>query len=103
MSDVHYEKVISQNDEKASQLRLVLSVFKDVEYLHLRKYFLDYEGEWVPTKEGVSFPATIQSIYSLVDGLLEICANAEGVDAIEQHFADRIKSLKPNEQTRTVS
>lgn len=91
--DVLYEKVISQNDEKGSQLRLVVNTFRDVEYLHLRKYFLSYEGEWLPTKEGASMPATIQSIYALLDGLIEICAAEESIDAVNQHFQERLEKL----------
>lgn len=90
---VLYEKIISENLDKGSQLRLVVNTFRDVEYVHLRKYFLSYEGEWVPTKEGASFPATIQSIYSLLDGLIEICAAEESTDAITRHFEQRLKEL----------
>lgn len=94
MSDtLLYEKVISENTEKGSQLRLVVNVFRDVEYLHLRKYFLSYEGEWMPTKEGASFPCTMQSIYALLDGLIEICAAEESIDAVNQHFQERLKCL----------
>ena len=102
MSDtVLYEKIISENLEKGSQLRLVVNVFREVEYLHLRKYFLSYEGEWVPAKEGASMPATIASIYSLLDGLIEICAAEESVDAVNRHFLERLETLK-NEQTTRI-
>jgi hypothetical protein len=96
-----YEKILSENIEKGSQLRLVVNEFRDVQYLHIRKYFLSYEGEWCPTKEGASMPATISSIYALLDGLIEICSFEESADAITQHFADKIKAL--NEQTTSVS
>ena len=89
-----YEKIISENLDKGSQLRLVVNEFRDVQYLHLRKYFLSYEGDWVPTKEGASMPATIQSIYSLLDGLVEICSNEESIDAINIHFSEKIDELK---------
>jgi Transcriptional Coactivator p15 (PC4) len=89
-----YEKIISENEEKGTQLRLVVSEFREVQYVHLRKYFLSYEGDFVPTKEGASFPATIQSIYALLDGLIEICSKEENIDAITKHFAERIECLK---------
>ena len=94
MDEPLYEKIISENLDKGSQLRLVVSEFRDVQYLHLRKYFLSYEGDWVPTKEGASMPATIQSIYSLLDGLVEICSNEESIDAINIHFSEKIDELK---------
>jgi len=89
-----YEKTIFENLEKGFQYRLTLSEFRDVEYLHLRKYFLTYEGDYMPTKEGASIPATIQNIYSLLDGLIEICSRAESVDAIVEHFGNKITALK---------
>jgi hypothetical protein len=92
--DTLYEKIISENEDKGTQLRLVVSEFRDVQYVHLRKYFLSYEGDFVPTKEGASFPATIQSIYSLLDGLIEICSKEESVDAINKHFAEKLECLK---------
>jgi hypothetical protein len=98
MSDTPlYEKVLSENLEKGSQLRLVVNEFREVQYLHLRKYFLSYEGDWVPTKEGASMPASISGIYALLDGLVEICSFEESIDSITKHFQEKIEQLK-NEQ-----
>lgn len=98
MSDTPlYEKVISENTEKGSQLRLVVNIFREVEYLHLRKYFLSYDSEWIPTKEGASMPYTIQSAFSLLDGLIDILAAEESIDSINEHFQERL-----NEQNSRV-
>jgi len=75
--------------EKGYQIKLVVNDFRDVTYIQLRKYFLSYEGEFVPSKEGVSVPASIENIYGLLDGLLDICAQAEGEDII-RHYAAKI-------------
>lgn len=88
-----YEKIISENLEKGKQLRLVVSEFREVQYLHLRVYYLDYEGEWIPTKEGASMPATLAGIYALLDGLIDICSKEESKDAINTHFAQRLNEL----------
>lgn len=93
-SEVLYEKIIYENEPKAYQLRLVLNEFRDKQYLHLRKYFLSFEDDYVPTKEGASMEATISNIYALLDGLLELLSTAEGIDGIEQHFSDKISNLK---------
>ncbi len=94
MSDTPlYEKILSENLDKGSQLRLVVNEFRDVQYVHIRKYFLDYEGAWVPTKEGASMPATICNIYALLDGLLEIVSYEEGIDAITKHFGEKLNEL----------
>jgi hypothetical protein len=102
MSDTTlYEKVLSENLEKGKQLRLVINEFRDVQYLHLRTYYLDYEGEWRPTKEGASMPATISSIYALLDGLIEVCSFEETIDSITQHFGQKIDEL--NQQNSRIS
>lgn len=80
--------------EKGYQYRLTVSEFRDSEYLHVRKYFLSYEGEWVATKEGAAIPCTIQNTYALLDGLLEVVSKAEGSDSIIQHLESRITDLK---------
>ena len=93
MSEVLYEKVISENEDKNSQLRLVVNEFRDVQYLHLRKYYQDYEGNWMPTKEGASMPYNLASTYALLDGLIEIVANEESTHAITVHFQNRLEEL----------
>ena len=93
-SELLYEKIIYENEPKAYQLRLVLNVFRDKEYLHLRKYFLSFDDGFIPTKEGASMEASIANIYALLDGLLEIVSNSEGIDGLEEHFEKKISDLK---------
>ena len=75
--------------EKGFQVRLVINDFRDTTYFQLRKYFLSYEGEWVPSREGVSIPASTENIYAILDGLFEICSKAEGEDII-CHYAEKL-------------
>lgn len=87
--NIQYNKLIEENLEKGFQVRLVVNDFKDTTYIQLRKYFLTYEGEWQASKEGVSIPASIENVYAMLDGLLDICAKAEGEEVIKK-YADRI-------------
>lgn len=82
-----YEKIISDNDAKFYQLRLVVNEFKGKTYLHIRKYFLSYEGEYVPSSEGVSMEASIDSIKNLLDGLIEISSFAESSDGFKTYYS----------------
>ena len=95
-----YEKVISENLEKGTQLRLVVNDFRDVQYLHLRKYYLSYDEGFMPTKEGISIPATISSVYALLDGLVEICSFEESIDSITKHFQGKIDELQQNKANK---
>ena len=42
-----YERVINEKDN--IQIRLVINTFRGVEYLSLRKYYLDFEEELLPS------------------------------------------------------
>lgn len=88
-SNIHYERLIEENIEKGFQVRLVVNDFREVTYIQLRKYFLTYEGDWQASREGISIPASIENIHSLLYGLLDICAKAEGEQVIK-HFYDEI-------------
>lgn len=98
MTDALYEKLILENEDKGYQYRLTVSEFRDVQYLHLRKYFLSYEGEYIPSSEGASIPATIQNIFALLDGLIDICSKEESEEAILRYFGSKIKDLPKTTQ-----
>ena len=49
-----YEKVIHETENE--QVRLVINTFRGVEYISLRKYYLDFSEEWLPSRDGVSMP-----------------------------------------------
>lgn len=89
-----YEKVIYQNDQKFYQLKLVLNEFRDKQYLHLRKYFLSFDEGYIASREGASMEASMANIFALLDGLLELVSSAEGEEAIERYFKDKISDLK---------
>lgn len=93
--NIQFNKVIDENMDKGFQVRLVVNDFRDTTYIQLRKYFLSYEGEWVPSREGVSIPATTENIYGLLDGLFEICSVAEGTEIIE-HYYNKVKNEQPS-------
>lgn len=92
--NIHYNKIIEENMDKGFQVRLVVNEFRDIEYIQLRKYFLTYEGDWQASREGISIPASVENIYALLDGLLDICAKAEGEDIIRHYAADILQQEK---------
>lgn len=87
--NIHYNRIIEENMDKGFQVRLVINEFKGTDYIQLRKYFLTYEGDWQASREGISIPASIENIYGILDGMLDICAKAEGEDII-RHYAAKI-------------
>jgi hypothetical protein len=85
-NNILYERLIEENLEKGYQVKLVVNNFRDILYIQLRKYFLSYEGDWVASREGISIPASLENIYSLLDGMVELCAEAEGKEIIEKYY-----------------
>lgn len=88
-----YQRVIHYDSDKEVQVRLTVSTFRGVEYLSLRKYYLDFEEEWKPTPNGISMPITIENSKELFIGLTEILSLAESKDIIEQEFSEIISDL----------
>jgi hypothetical protein len=88
-----YEKVIHYDEQKEVQIRLTISPFRGVEYLHLRKYYLDFDEEWKPTPEGVAMPLDFDNSRNLFSGLVEILSLAESKEIIEEHFEDLLREL----------
>jgi hypothetical protein len=77
-----YEKLIDQNDAKNYQVKLVVSEFRGTIYLSLRKYFLSFDEGYVPSKEGISMEFELASSFALLEGLMEICSDNEGAEAL---------------------
>lgn len=87
-SPVLYEKLIYENEPKAYQVKLVVNEFRGVQYVHLRKYFLSYEGEYIPSREGISMEASMHNILSLLDGMVELCSYEETSEVVTKYFSD---------------
>lgn len=86
-----YEKVINQKETE--QVRLVINTFRGVEYISLRKYFLDFEEEWLPSKEGITMPLDIDNSRELFVGLVEILSLAESKSILESEFKDILDEI----------
>ena len=88
-----YEKVVHYDEDKETQVRLTVSTFRGIEYIHLRKYYLSFEEEWCPTPDGIAFPLDFNNSRELFTGLLEILSLAESKELIEEHFSDILQDI----------
>ena len=88
-----YEKLIHEDAEKQIQVRLTINTFRGIEYLHLRKYYLDFDEEWKPSKEGVAMELDFNNSRELFSGLIEILSLAEAKDVLETHFKDYLDQI----------
>lgn len=72
-----FSRVVHEDLEKGTQVRVTINEFREVQYLHIRKYFKDFEGEWVPTKDGIAMPLGLTNTLALFLALSEIMSEAE--------------------------
>ena len=64
-----YEHTIHYDEEKQTQIRVTVNTFRGIEYLHVRKYYMDFEEEWKPTPEGVAMPVDFNNARELFRAL----------------------------------
>lgn len=81
---IHYDPV------KEVEIRVTINEFRGSQYIHIRKYFMDFYGDWVPTKDGISMPLNISCTLSLFLALSEIMSEAEK-DLIDESLQGIIK------------
>ena len=91
-----YQKVISQSKDGAEQIKLTINEFRGVEYLHIRKYYLDFEGDFKPSDKGVHMVLNFENSRSLFEGLVEIISLAEAKEILETHFKDILDKIYLN-------
>lgn len=88
-----YERLIQHDPVKEIQVRLVVNTFRGVEYLSLRKYYLDFTEEWKPSSEGLSMPLDFDNSRELFSGLIEILSLAESKEIIQENFKDLLDEV----------
>ena len=86
-----YEKVVQETEHE--QVRLTVSTFRGIEYLSMRKYYLDFEEEWKPSNQGISMPIDFDNSRNLFQGLVEILSLAESKSIIETEFRELLDEI----------
>lgn len=81
-----YTRVIHYDSSKEIQVRLTVNIFRGIEYLGLRKFYLDFDEEWKPSPEGISIPLDLSNSRELFIGLCEILSLAEADEIVKEIF-----------------
>lgn len=89
---LHYEKLVYENLDKFYRLYVTVSEFRDRYYVNIRKYFQSYEGDFVPSKEGVSMEASIANIRAVLEAFLEIASNEEGRQLLTELYNKHVQN-----------
>lgn len=91
-----YEKEIHYDEVKGQKIYLMVNTFKGSEYLHLRKYYQDFDEVWKPSKEGIAMKLDFDNSRELFTALVEILSLAESKKVIEENFKDLIDNIYQN-------
>jgi len=88
-----YEKLIHYNEEKHERVYLTVNSFRNTEYLHIRKYYLDFDEEWKPTRDGIAMPLDFDNSRGLFEALVEILSISEVKGVLETHFKEVLDKI----------
>lgn len=88
-----YEKCIHFNEDKHEKIFVMVNSFRGTEYLHIRKYYQDFDEEWKPTRDGIALPIDFDNTRELFDALVEILSISEVKDVLETHFKEAIDRI----------
>ena len=72
---------------------LTINTFKGTEYLHLRKYYQDFDENWKPTKDGIAMPLDFDNSRNLFSALVEILSLSEVKGVLENRFKDILDDI----------
>lgn len=76
------DAVITSDENLGVQVRMTISEFMGRHYFGIRKYYLDFEGEWKPTKLGMSWPYDLETTTNMWGAFTEILSEAEVLAAV---------------------
>ena len=88
-----YEKLIHYNEEKHERVYLTVNSFRNTEYLHIRKYYLDFDEEWKPTRNVITMKVDFQNTRRLFEGLVDILSLAESKSVLEEQFKEQLDEI----------
>ena len=88
-----YEKQIAFNEDKHEKIFVMINTFRGTEYLHIRKYYQDFDEEWKPTRDGIAMPLDFDNSRGLFEALVEILSISEVKGVLETHFKEVLDKI----------
>jgi hypothetical protein len=93
MSDEIMSEIVSESDDGLEQIRLTVNEFRGIQYLHVRKYYLDFDETYQPTDKGVAMPITMQNIANMFNALVKLLARSDVLHIILEHSDETTQGL----------
>lgn len=76
------EEVLFDNPVKGIQYRFSISEFRDVLYISIREWIIGFEGEWMPTRNGMTFPYTLAVTSGMFRAFCGVLSKAEVITTV---------------------
>lgn len=92
MLDGHTDKLeveLLKNEEKGILYKLSVTEFRGKSYLSIREWYLDFEGEYAPTKNGFTIPYTLDTTLAVFDALASLLSEAEVLETLLEKRNER--------------
>lgn len=70
------------------QYRLSISEFRESKYISIREWYLDFEEEWKPSRNGFTMPYNLNSTAALYAALHGLLSEAEVLQTIQGYLTD---------------
>jgi hypothetical protein len=83
------EVELIKDEVKGILYKLSITEFRGKNYLSIRQWYLDFEGEYAPTKNGFTVPYTLDTVFALFDSLSELLSKAEVLHSITNHTKEK--------------
>lgn len=74
-----------EDELKGVLYKLTITEFRNKNYLSIRQWYLDFEGEYAPTRNGFTVPYTLDTTVALFDSLSELLSDAEVLETVAKH------------------
>lgn len=93
MTDEIMSEVVSKSEDGFEQIRLTVNEFRGMQYLHLRKYYLSFEEEWLPTSNGIAIPITLSNVVNLFDALTKMLSRSDVLHLVLENADKQTRKL----------
>lgn len=97
------DEVIYENSEKDLQVRLTVSEFRGNYYLGMRRWVIDIDDSWMPTREGFTMPYNINTTSTLFSALTKVLSKAEVLKEVLEHSNFDLETLINERTNREIS
>mgnify|MGYP006143746255 FL=1 len=86
------EHIIIENEAKGIQYRFTISTFRDKTYMGIREWYMNFEGEYAPSKNGVTLPYSLHTTSRLYNALKSTLSTAEVLDEVIEEVRNATNS-----------